>query len=176
MHDLLHICWRVVVSIMIATMACVSVDLSAQSASASQNVKRSFSLTIAPPQPTIKAGSKVLVEVTMENKSDHDLALTFSEWDMDVWDEKGEMATETRYRRILKGHENAEDRAGPRYVIGGKSIDTTLDRGKSFTNRVNVSEMYDLSRPGKYEIQFNRYDDESKSVVTSNKITVTVTP
>jgi len=51
-----------------------------------------------------------------------------------------------------------------------------LDPGKSVTNRVNVTQVYDLSRPGKYTIQVKQYDDESKSFVKPNKITVTVTP
>jgi C4-type Zn-finger protein len=33
-----------------------------------------------------------------------------------------------------------------------------------------------MSKPGKYSIQVERIDDESKTVVKSNTITVTVTP
>ena len=36
--------------------------------------------------------------------------------------------------------------------------------------------LYDMSRPGDYTIQVSHFDDETKTWVKSNKITVTVTP
>jgi hypothetical protein len=53
---------------------------------------------------------------------------------------------------------------------------TPLQAHKTLTDRVNVSKLYDLSRPGKYTIQFRRLDPDTKTFVLSNKITVEVTP
>ncbi len=42
---------------------------------------------------------------------------------------------------------------------------------------INVSKFYDLSQPGKYSIRVQRGDPEDlEATVTSNTITVTVTP
>jgi hypothetical protein len=152
---------------------------SAQNPTSSQNLVPSFALSITTAQPTVKAGSTILVDVTMENKSDHDLEFTFDTmfpWDMEVWDEKGVAAPETPHARHLRGHKTATDQAGPSYTFTSKILHSRLNRKESFTNRVNICDMYELGRAGKYTIQFRRYDEESKSAVTSNKITVIVTP
>jgi hypothetical protein len=41
---------------------------------------------------------------------------------------------------------------------------------------ISVSDLYDLSKPGQYTIQVRRWDDETKTWVKSNTLTVTVTP
>ena len=46
---------------------------------------------------------------------------------------------------------------------------------KSITDRLNLNKLYKLSRPGKYTIQVNRYDD-AKTLVKSNIIAVTLAP
>lgn len=44
------------------------------------------------------------------------------------------------------------------------------------THRVNLTKMYELSKPGKYIVQFRRLDEASETFVKSNKITITVIP
>src|SRR5690348_13128629 len=46
--------------------------------------------------------------------------------------------------------------------------------GATFSEDLDLSNLYDLSRPGKYAIQVSRLDLESKTEVRSNTITVTV--
>lgn len=48
--------------------------------------------------------------------------------------------------------------------------------GETMTDRVNVSKVYDLTQPGRYTIQFQRLDPETKTFVKSNEITVTLRP
>jgi hypothetical protein len=181
MLDSLKVCCRVVMLAVFAILMHASLDVFGQRANAPQNANPSFALSVAPVTPVVKAGSNVFVNVTMENISDHDfstvivLGRTGIDYPTDVWNEKGAMATETRYGLMRNGHRPAVD-PGP---TGGETlsgINRTLDRGKSFTDRVNVSDLYDFSHPGKYTIQVKQYDVESKSIVTSNKITMTVTP
>jgi hypothetical protein len=136
-----------------AAVTCVSVDVSAQSAKGPQNLNPSFALSITPVAPAVKAGSNVFVNVTMENISDHDFStvvrfgMTGIDYPIDVWDEKGATATETQYGRMRNGHRPVVDAPGP--PAGGtfKSIERTLHRGTSFTDRVNVSDLYDFSHP-----------------------------
>lgn len=60
--------------------------------------------------------------------------------------------------------------------MGGGPI-TFLTRGKSATVDFELGQRfrYFLKEPGKYTIQAQRYDDQSKTLVKSNIITVTVT-
>jgi hypothetical protein len=44
------------------------------------------------------------------------------------------------------------------------------------TQIIVVNDLYDLRQPGQYTIQVRRWDDETKTWVKSNTITVTVTP
>jgi hypothetical protein len=181
-HDSLKVFWRAVILVMFAAIVFVSVDISAHPASSPQTVQPVFSIHIVAVEPVFKAGSKILVDVTFENIADHDILLTSRwgnagfEYPIDVWDEKGATAPETKYGRWKNNHKTAEDRADPIEISSSNSVDRTLNRGRSYTDRVSVSEVYDLSHPGKYTIQVRQYDEDSKSFAKSNKITVTIAP
>jgi hypothetical protein len=41
---------------------------------------------------------------------------------------------------------------------------------------IALNDFYDLSAPGQYTIQVRRWDDETKTWVKSNTLTVTVSP
>ncbi len=152
--------------------ACVSANIGAQDTKAAKSLKPSFSLTIGAKEAAVKAGLPIWVDVMMENKTDHDLRVYRAlSGDMDqggwvyvvdVRDDKGAAPPRTQYARSIGA--------------GGSGGYLPLDPGKTLTDRVSVSKLYDLSRPGKYAIQFRRVDEESKTFVKSNKITVTVAP
>ena len=55
-------------------------------------------------------------------------------------------------------------------------MEPTYNLGEERTQVVSVSDLYDLSKPGQYTIQVRRWDDDTKTWVKSNTITVTVTP
>jgi len=160
----------------------VSGRIRAQDANAAQQVPPPFTLSIVPVAPTVKSGSDVFVDVTMENKSDHDLRVTIGddkagrEYHIDVWDEQGATPPETKFSRMLHHRLTPEEEAtGPQALTFTLLFDA-LAPGKSITNRVRVSKMYDLGKPGKYSVQVVRFGEDSKTLVKSNKITVTVTP
>ena len=48
--------------------------------------------------------------------------------------------------------------------------------GESWRDLILMKNLYDLSQPGQYTIQVRRWDDETKTWVKSNTLTVTVTP
>jgi len=79
----------------------------------------------------------------------------------DVCAEEGDPPAPTLYELTLSG------------VRSGGFI--KLIPGKSSIDQVNVSKLYDLSRPGKYRIKLQRFDEQTKSLVMSDGITVTVT-
>ena len=182
MRNSFHISLPLRALVMIATLTFVSAGIYAQDGKAAQSAKPAFTLRVVPVEPNIKAGSKVLVDITLQNISGRTISSEGAwggegfEYPMHVWDEKGILAPETRYGRLKNNHETAEDAAGPFQVLSYKGVNRALGSGKSLTDRVNVTYVYDLSKPGKYTIEIEQYDDESKNFVKSNKVTVIVTP
>ena len=148
--------------------------LAVQGARATGAVKAAFSLIISAPQSSVKSGAPVWIEVTMANNSNHRIAVTREPsedldqggwvYEVDVHGDKGGAPPQTEYaRNIING--------------GLRSTGLIpLYPGKTIIDRVNVSKLYDLSRPGTYTIQVQEFDVSSSSPVMSNKITVKVTP
>jgi hypothetical protein len=83
---------------------------------------------------------------------------------VDVHDENGNKPTPTERANAIARRKEGEGGYVP------------LKPGETLMHKVNVSKLYDLSRPGKYRIRFRWQDIELKMHVTSNPITVTVTP
>ena len=130
-------------------------------------------LTASAKESSVKSGNAIWVDVTVENKSDHDLLvyreLVGAEDDqggyvyyVDVRDDKGGKPQPTKFLEKKSG------------IGSGGYID--LKYGKTLTDRVNVCKLFDLSRPGKYSIQIYRKDTTDGTTLTANTITVTVTP
>jgi hypothetical protein len=150
-----------------------------QASSDKQMVPPSFSLKISAP-PVVKVGQRFVLEVSVTNLSDHVLD-TPSAWfgnfdavyNIEVRDGTGTQLT-------------VHAPAGAGYLVGASGI---LDPGKTKVENEPIQDVYDLNKPGTYEIRVKRCIDlknpegneapkydESKGVVWSNKITVTVVP
>ena len=127
----------------------------------------------------MEAGSPVWVLVKIENNSDSDLRVyraISSDMDqggwvygVDVFDDKGNPGHETKFYRVAQGRD-------PDISVRTSGGAIKLKPGKFITDRVNVSKLYDLNEQGKYTIQIQRFDSESKTFLKSNEITVTITP
>lgn len=158
----------------------------AQGVQSTQNKRPPFSLTIRAKDSEVKSGLPILVDATVENKSDHAISIYKAlsggmdqggwVYKVDVLDETSTRAPETTFYRRLEGHVRPEEFTKEPYVTTASGVVSSLEPGKAITDRVNVSTLYNLNRPGKYTIQFRDLDAESKAFILSNKITVTVTP
>jgi hypothetical protein len=51
-----------------------------------------------------------------------------------------------------------------------------LEPGKSVQDETNITALYEIDRAGKYTIQVERLDNDSKTTVKSNTIIITVVP
>ena len=145
--------------------------LSGQGQSETRSEKAPFSLAISARTSSLKTGSAIWVDALLEDRSDHRILIykAISE-DMDqggwvyqivVHDEQGGTPQKTKYALGIG--------AG-----GGDGGYVPLYPGEKLTHSVNISKLYHLSRPGKYRIQFRRYDEETKTYVISNAAMVTV--
>jgi hypothetical protein len=141
--------------------------------SPSQGAQRPFSIVITAAQATVKVGSEVRVDVQLKNTSDVDIVfgdLSRSIYDMDVRNSKGEQAPETE--RMRKIH--TPEQTGARFE--GSIISDKLEPGNTVEEYISVDKYYDMTKPGKYTIQFQRTDRLTKKTVKSNTITITVMP
>jgi hypothetical protein len=133
------------------------------------NPPQSFTIAIGTVGNTFKLGAKIPVQVVLTNTSDHDINAAVGKGDaaedagyvLEVWDAKGDHSPETKLKSVGKEVSSA--------------VGVTLSPGQSVKNRMIVNEFYYLTSPGKYQIQVSLTDPDTKVVVRSNKITVTVT-
>jgi hypothetical protein len=148
-----------------------------------QTVPRPFSLGISVAHDTVKAGSPIVVKIRFKNVSDHDLVRMIRPegaahgellgFPPIVRDAQGKEPPLTKQGRLIFGRETPEDMASYLGIsVGG----TAMHPGEVITPEIRLSELYDMSVPGKYTVQVWHYDDENKEKVKSNTITVTVVP
>ena len=130
-------------------------------------------LTASAKESSVKSGNAIWVDVTVENRSDHELLVgrerVGPEGDqgghiyyVDVRDDKGGKPQPTKFLEKKS------------YLGSGALI--YLKPGKTMTDRINVCKLFDLSRPGKYNIRVYRKDTGDMTPLTANIVTVTVTP
>jgi hypothetical protein len=154
----------------------------AQSAQSAQPAAPNLSITISTPDEVVKAGSEVKVKVLFTNSSDqvismsHTLAPNPGEVDnwIDVRDENGKLAPQTQYGKKIKGDEST-----PPAATNASSMAVEMKPGETARAHIQVTKLFDLSRPGKYTIQVDRFDrleNGSGAWAKSNIITVTVIP
>lgn len=143
------------------------------------NSKQLFSLALSAPKEPIKAGANLDLLVTVTNTSARKIAFIVSpgplpedgwQYEITVRDSLGRPAPPSAYVRNL-------DKRLPLYP-GGSTVGRTLAPGESFVDEVDVTMLYDLSRPGKYTISVSRDFPPRQNLgegrVLSNTITVTV--
>ena len=139
-----------------------------------------FSISISAVPHVVKVGQRLVINIVLTNLSDHSLD-TPSAWmgsldavyAFDIRDSTGTQLTP-----------HAPPTVG--YLVG---VAGTLDPGKAKGEDVRIDDFYNLAKPGTYEIQVKRCIDlenpegglapkydETKGVVMSNKITITVVP
>lgn len=144
-----------------------------------QDTVAPYSLAIKARQNVVKVGSEVRVKISLTNTSNHEIvvsrekgnALGELDYKVDVRDETGGLARKTKYLRAIQGENTGETTV----TVSSPGL-FSVQPGKSLEEEdVVVSNLYDLSKPGKYAIQVERTDETSKTAVKSNTITITVT-
>jgi hypothetical protein len=137
--------------------------------------KPAFSLNLSAAQSVVKSASPLAMNIVLTDVSNHNIAFPWlasggGNYQIYVWDSHGNPAQPVpRTWKGKDGRNYARIRGGSMYLI-------YLNPGQSRKDELDVSESYILTHPGKYTIQVQRADDESKSVVKSNTVTVTIDP
>lgn len=155
--------------------------VAAVSQSCQPKVQGPFSLAISVPRNEARVGSELKIKVVLTNTSDHVITVWRDPKASDqaelfhkvlVHDQAGKIATETRHGRRMR---TGEDPPGELTVRVDSAAPYSLRPGEVIREEATIGKLYDLRQPGKYTIQVERIDDESKTVVRSNILTVTLT-
>lgn len=127
-----------------------------------------FSIVITPVKSSVPVGGAIDIKIRLTNNSDHEINVSGSwehgmdmSYNYDVHDSNGNSPERKKHEGLLT------DTGKVHSLSPGESVEETS----------SVSEGCDMSTPGEYVIQLSRQvPDDPKTVVKSNKITVTVTP
>lgn len=145
----------------------------AASVAFAQDAKAAFTLTLSAKTYEFRAGSEVKIEIAQTNTSKHAIDCTYRgggginlEYRYDVHDEDGNLA---------------EKAVRPHMELDTADIHPcNLAPGDTSSNRILLSKIYKLDRPGKYTVQVFRFDpdladDQGNPLkVLSNTINITV--
>lgn len=125
-----------------------------------------FTLTISADHRSVKAGANVTIQVALTNSSEKPMPLRAEIEDygymVDVTAVGYGAAPDTDRGRDWKRN------GGERQTVSGPMA--LLKPGETTKGPLVISDLYDLSRPGKYWVQVRRGD------VASNRISLTVVP
>jgi hypothetical protein len=169
MSESLRLKWSSAV-VLIGFAASVSAAIAQQT---TRTTKPSLRLTIRAPKFPVRQAANVIIDVVAMNVSDHALQLEndYVGPNVEVTDrvtiigENGLSAPRTRLGRAV---------ISPTTSMTGKLVMVPVKPGMRFTYELDVSQLYDLSKPEKYTVQIERRDPDSKLPVKSNAITITV--
>jgi hypothetical protein len=139
-----------------------------------QDAKAPFTLTLSTKTNEFRAGADVKLEIVQTNTSDQTIDCTYRggggvnlEYSYDVRDEDGN---------------SVEKAVRPHMELDTADIHPCgLAPGDTSSNRILLSRVYKLDRPGKYSIRVSRFapeikDDQGNPLkVVSNTITITIT-
>ena len=144
-------------------------------------IKPSFSIAISTAQTTVKSGSAVNLKIVLTNVAGKDLITYLDgasrgelDYTLHVVDENGKEPSETKYfRAVLNKDASDPGETTTLVVLRDAGLRSIKPKGTE-TDTLDLNKLYDL-RPGNCTLQVEREDDESKAVVKSNKITLTIT-
>ena len=136
-----------------------------------QSASPPFSISLAAPSATVKAGDVVWVKIQLTNTSHHDLSVPVN--DVNGVDANYNYEVRAADGKVLE----KAARQHPEIQIGSFRSRTLKPGESTAWQEERVSVIYGMTRPGRYLIQVSRPVSEKPKagVVKSNTITITVT-
>ena len=137
---------------------------SGRQAAAVVSTEPSLRLLINGPR-TVKAGSKIVVQIATTNISGQIIGFRAEPseffYEAAVRDALGRSAPDTEHGFDVKKHRHHRVYSGPAFALNPK---------ETIKDQLEISNLYDMSKPGKYEVQL------SCRGAKSNTITINVVP
>jgi hypothetical protein len=133
-----------------------------------------FALVISSEAKSVKAGSAVEIKVSLTNHSAQDIDASANISDLTGVDPNFifEVRDAAGILVAKRGYEH------PELANGHAMLNRAIKPGKTLEETADIGRLYDMSRPGEYNIRASRRasENENDGVVKSNKIKITVTP
>jgi len=79
----------------------------------------------------------------------------------------------TFFHRKITGRNRLGD---PNEVYAGSSVVFPNPPGKMFEMKIDLKRLYQITEPGEYTLHVSRYDEESKTTVDANAVTIRIEP
>jgi len=142
-----------------------------------------FSIVITAPATSVRLGSPIPLKLFLTDLSQKSLGVQvravgpeykgekFRDMDIRVLDSSGKPVEETDLGRTVHGR-NPKISWG---VQGTKHGGIAIGTGQTLTEQADLSKEFDLSKPGTYTAQAERWDGEHGQMIRSNTITITIT-
>lgn len=156
----------VVLALLVSTIA----------AAITQPAAAPFSLTISTKTKSVQAGSEVKVQILLKNISNNEIYV-LREKSPSLPEQAGFTAAVSDAKGMAVAYTNYGDKfyKGEAVTFGSPSY-AYLKPGETLEQEMEVSKLFDLSKPGTYTVQVQRKDDRSAAVAKSNTISITITP
>jgi hypothetical protein len=165
----------------VAICACLAATMIV-SVAANEDPKSPFILNIAPSQnaiqqpgvPIWKSGAPVFFILTMKNESDDVLHFNLTNsafnYRTTVIDSQGRPVPETENFRKMKENDRPQFRHNIRNIL------VTLKPQETCQDTIEVSYLYDLSKPGKYMVRVERKlpPELGEGIVKSNIVKISI--
>lgn len=141
-----------------------------------------FVIAVDGPTPPVHLESPLTVNITVTNVSKKEI---WWEWYRATDSDSGykafaflvtrgghEVETTFFYRKI-SNRQRSDD---PQEVMSGSLFPVTYPPGKMFTVTIDLKRLYEIKEPGVYKLVVSRPDENSKTTVRSNPLTLKVGP
>jgi hypothetical protein len=112
-----------------------------------------LSLKVSALDPTVKGGSKIMIQVTTTNASNSEITYHNTnrcDYSVKVLTSAAAPVPETPFKKQMACGGGGELR------ITGRDIVVTLKPGESNDERIELTELYNISAPGQYSVQVDR--------------------
>lgn len=172
------------VMMMLSGFCCVGSAQTATLAGNRTSVPRAQGYTITLTQPTISFSLDLPIQVTMriKNVTKGDLLWRASRGtDKDSWypdfryllRKDGKEVETTFFHRKISGRQRSED---PAEVSSGSTILLPKPPGTMFVITVDLKRLYQITEAGEYTLEVSHADEDDKTFVHSNIVTLNIVP
>jgi hypothetical protein len=137
-----------------------------------------FSITVDPPAAPMRLGSPIAVVVTVTNISGREIYLATDKSPNAAYkdfsyllERDGREVETTFFHRVMTGRQRADD---PPQIWGGSSIALPHPPGKIYVMTIDLKRLYEITEAGSYTLKVSRFDENTKTSVHSNRVTLKI--
>jgi len=157
----------------------LAIFMAVQNPVAANGPRPVISVNLDSTSKNVKLGDEIQLKIVVTNVSDHEVRLTRSSGKgqgeffnrFKVFDGQGNEPARTKYYRSLWGERGDTE---PQEEINIEIVGSLTKPGDSVTEQVDLNKLYKIEKPGIYKIQVEHEDPETKTLIKSNVVTVTV--